>query len=326
MTASRRAAAASMVAVLVVCGLYAVRPPAKGREFFVDHVINRQTVDAMRSGEGYYEAMDDALREHVGPASSVRAFRMPTAFLVWRWLPGAHARWLVYVAMVLVVCACLVSATTAPWIVPGVALHLLRFGRPHDAAGWIDQYLLVELWTLPAIAGAFLAWRRGRPALAAVLAVVATAVRELAALLVVGLVIGAVFRSSRRRPAVVAVAAVVVLVVAHAVFAGPQLADRGTEAPLLGTGGLDRVFTMAGVGLPRPDVVGGIVWVVALWWVFHDHDLRPFLAPLLLLPAIGLFVGRDYWGLLVVPLELVAAGEVAAMLAARVAARPIRAR
>ena len=81
---------------------------------------------------------------------------------------------------------------------------------------------------------------------------------------------------------------------------------------------------MAGVGLPGPDVVAVLLWAIALWWVLRDRDLRSFVAPLLLLPVVGLFVGRDYWGLLVVPLELVAAGEVMTVLAARVA-RPVRA-
>lgn len=121
-----------------------------------------------------------------------------------------------------------------------------------------------------------------------------------------------------------AVAAVAAVVAGHALLAGPHLAERGTEAPLLGTGGVDRVFTMAGVGLPGPDVVAVLLWAIALWWVLRDRDLRSFVAPLLLLPVVGLFVGRDYWGLLVVPLELVAAGEVMTMLAARVA-RPVRA-
>jgi hypothetical protein len=301
---------ASLVAVVLTAALYVVAAPAAGRELFIDEVINRQTVDQMRTGDGYYEAMEGALRRNVGPASSVRAFRTPFAFLAWRWLPGAGGRWLAYVAVVVLVCGLLVSTTNAPWVAPIVALYLLRFGRPHYASGWIDQYLLVELWALPAVVGAIVAWRVGRTGVATGLAVVASAVRELAVLLVIGAVISAVLRRTPWRPAIVATATMALIFGVHGWLTSPHLADRGAEAALLGTGGIDRVFTMAAVGLPRPNLVGPLLWGVSWWWLIRQRDVRLFAAPLLALPLIGLFVGRDYWGLLVVPLELLAAGEM----------------
>ena len=49
----------AVVAVtLALCGVYAVLPPAHGAEHFVDQVINRETVESMRAGAGYYPAMD----------------------------------------------------------------------------------------------------------------------------------------------------------------------------------------------------------------------------------------------------------------------------
>ena len=53
---------AAVVLTLAICVMYAVLPPARGEEHFVDQVINRETVESMRSGAGYYPAMDRALR------------------------------------------------------------------------------------------------------------------------------------------------------------------------------------------------------------------------------------------------------------------------
>src|SRR5438132_14310801 len=78
-------------ALLALCALYVVLPPARGQERFVDQVINRETVQSMRHGTGYYPAMDRALRHHGGPVSSVRAFRLPSIFLLWRPRPGGRA-------------------------------------------------------------------------------------------------------------------------------------------------------------------------------------------------------------------------------------------
>src|SRR5439155_8582566 len=93
----RRGAAAVTIAL---CAMYAVLPPARGAERFVDQVINRETVDAMRAGSGYYPAMDHALRRHGGSVSSVRAIRLPEVFLIWRLMPGPRAVWLLFVGLV----------------------------------------------------------------------------------------------------------------------------------------------------------------------------------------------------------------------------------
>ena len=146
----RRAAA---VLTLALCAMYAVLPPARGEEHFVDQVINRETVESMRSGAGYYPAMDRALRRHGGAVSSVRALRLPAPFLLWRVLPGPRAVWLLFVGLVAVTALLLLDVTSAALIAPLVAWYLLNAARPHIGGAWVDQDLIVELWVVPAAAG-----------------------------------------------------------------------------------------------------------------------------------------------------------------------------
>src|SRR6266849_11061925 len=92
-----------MVAATLVLALsvgYAVVAPGRANETFVDQVISRQTTEHMRAGAGYYPSMDRALRANNGAASSVRAFREPTIFLLWRLLPSQSFVWWAFFAMV----------------------------------------------------------------------------------------------------------------------------------------------------------------------------------------------------------------------------------
>src|SRR5439155_16099441 len=92
--------AVAVTLVLALCALYAIAAPARGQEHFVDEAINRVTVEHMRHGANYYDAMDDSLRRYNGPAGSVRAYRLPTPFLLWRALGSVRAIWLFYVLLV----------------------------------------------------------------------------------------------------------------------------------------------------------------------------------------------------------------------------------
>jgi len=305
-------------AALALCAVYAVLPPARGHESFVDQVINRETVDAMRHGRGYYPAMDQALRRHGGAVSSVRAFREPPVFLLWRLLPGPRAVWLLYVGLVAVTAFLLLDLTTAPWIVPLVAWYLLNAARPHVAGVWFDQDLIVELWVVPAVAGLLWAWRRGRWVLAAVLAALAFLVRELAAGLLAGGLLAAEVLRRPRRPWLVAIAAAIVGYGVHSLLTGPHLVAHGHEISLLGTGGLDRVGTMMVVGLRHPLVLGPPLWALAAWRVASDRALRLLVPFYVTLPLTGLLVGRDYWGYLVVPFVILWAGETVARVVTKV--------
>jgi len=309
---ARRAAG---VVVLVLCALYAVLPPARGQERFVDQVINRETVQSMRAGAGYYPAMDKALRHHGGPVSSVRGFRMPTIFLLWRVLPGPRAVWLLFVGLVAVTAFLFLDVTSAPVIVPFVAWYMLNAARPHIGGAWVDQDLIVELWVVPFAAGVLWLWRRTRWGPAAALTAVATIVRELAAGLVAGGLLAAQVLRRPRWPWLVAAGAVVAGFAIHSTLASSHLVAHGSEIALLGTGGPDRVATMMGVGLRHPLILGPLVWVLAVGRLATDRELRLLFLFYVTLPLTGFLVGRDYWGFMVVPFSILWAGEAVVMTA-----------
>jgi len=304
--------------VLALCALYAIAAPARGQEHFVDEAINRVTVEHMRHGANYYDAMDDSLRRYNGPAGSVRAYRLPTPFLLWRALGSVRAIWLFYVLLVAISAFVLVRLTSAPLSVPLIAWYMLHAARPHDAGGFIDQYLIVELWVVPFVAAALLATVRRNWATAAGLAVVATSFRELAGLLLLaGLAAALLFRRSSA-PWLAAIALSVAAFLVHSALVHPHLVRHGTEIALLGTGGPRRVLTMMGVGLPHGTVVGPVLWLFAIGRLSTDRELAVRFGPYLALPLVGFAVGRDYWGFLVVPFALLWAVEGAAIAVDRI--------
>jgi hypothetical protein len=317
LTAQRPLVAAAVALSLAICAVYAIAAPARGQEYFVDQAINRVTVEHMRDGDGYYRAMDRALRQYNGPAGSARAFRLPTPFLIWRLLGSPRAIWLAYVLLVGATARVLASATDAPLVVPLVAWYLLRAARPHNAGGFVDQYLIVELWTVPFIAGAIAASLRRRWWAAAALALVATSIRELAALLILGGLLAALAFRLPRRPWLAAIGAAAGILAAHVALVQSHLVAHGSEIALLGTGGVRRVFTMMGVGLPHGTVVGPVLWLLAAVRLAADRERALRYGLFLALPIVGLAVGRDYWGFLVVPFMIIWAAEGLRLVARR---------
>lgn len=308
-TPHHRLAATLVVAVCLFWGLGA---PAVAGERFVDQIIYRQTTESMRQGDGYYAAMDKALRAHPdtnGPATSTRAFRFPTVFLLWRLLPSQGWVWALFVALVAATAFAVLGLTTWPFVAPLFAAYVLRLARPYSfgAGTWLDQYLVVELWALPLIVASIAAWRRERRWVSAVgFALAAVLVRELVAGLLVG---GLVVAWRHRRPVwpwVVAMAAAAVMWVAHDRWANGYLVAGGREAELIGSGQPPWTVTaMMATGLPIPLVVGPALWWLTmrrLWRV--DRELLGYLSLLLALPFTGLVIGRNYWGFLVAPLLL----------------------
>jgi hypothetical protein len=268
----------------------------------IDHHINLRTVALMRHGLGYYDAMNRAMRE-VGhaPVDEVRAFRMPTVFLVWRWLPDERAIWIVFVALVVLTATMTFRLTRFEFVAPALALVLLATGKLRTGSGWLDQFAVVELWVAPASVGALLAWKREKRALAAWLAFLAFAIRELAGgMLIVGLIVSLQSRRARTHW-IAACAAASVVYLAHGNLAGPHLVahGKGVELPLLGTGGAGAVVAMMGFGLPLGVLVGPVLWSAA---VYRCCTLRSYLAlGLLAVPLSGVLVSRPYWGLVSVP-------------------------
>jgi hypothetical protein len=316
-----RAVAVALVA-LASGGALALGP-ANGRPF-VDHAVYLRTVSAMRGGAAYYPAMDGALRDVIGPAGTVRAFRLPTVFWAWAQLPGRTWIWVGFVA----VCALtgLLAVRLGRHALAGplvtVALLAAGFGLPLPGRGGrVDQWTLVEIWVAPLVVGTALAWSRRRDGLAALLAAAAFCVRETTGLLLVGGLLAAWRTGRRRTPWIVGLLAAGAVTLLHAHAAGPFLAGPGSgaETPLLGTGRPWFVPTMTGAGLPLGVVLGPVLWVAAVAHARHGpgHEDRAVGALHLWLPLLGLVLRRDYWGLLVLPLVLVwGVDEIAARVEA----------
>ena len=294
-----------VLALTLAC---AVALPSRSNETFVDQAINRQTIQHMRAGSGYYAAMARSLSDNRESASSVRAFREPTLFLFWRALPSQTWVWWAFCAMVAAVGLILLRATSAPLVVPLVVLYLLRVGRPIHDGVLFDQYLITELWVALPVAALVLARSRRREGWAALAGFVATVTRETAVVLLIGGLIAAVAGRRRIRPWLTALVALLPAAVAHAALASRHLVAHGSQARLLGTGGVGRVVSMGAVGLPD-HAVALALWVLALLRLARDRDLALQMSGLVALPLLGLMVGRDYWGFLVVPFIVLWAGE-----------------
>ncbi len=263
----------------------------------IDSVVDERTVQFMRGGADYWHAMDRALRSVYGPASTIRAFRMPTIFVVWRELPDA-TWWPLYVAMAAGCGYLALRLSGRQWALPAVTALMLAYGR---GPGY-QQYMLVEPWAVPAVLGCLLAVRRERWATAALLGLLAALVREQAVLL---LVAGCAVAAIRRLPWR-SWAAATGIWVAAATFqyleVRPLLVAHGTETPLSGADhGLLSVVRMGAFGLPLRGLLFPVLYGLAVWSLRRGVAAWPVLAAWLAAPLTGLLVSRAYWGMLTVP-------------------------
>jgi hypothetical protein len=147
------------------------------------------------------------------------------------------------------------------------------------------------------------------PRLMAASAVIATLIRELSVPLVLGGLLGALVRRRHVRVWLAATVSLMLFAVPHAILALGYTSTRGTEAKLNGTGGIDRMISMASVGLPVPKLLVAALWVVALCRLAADKELLMLVGGYVAIPLVGLAVGRDYWGFLVVPFVILWAAE-----------------
>lgn len=282
-----------------------------GPQGHADHFTYRRTVAYMQDGRGYYDAMQQAFADIDTTLGHARAYRMPTAFWIWRWIPED----LLYVAFLAVVVvgttALLVRLTEHPWAVLPVPLYLLHAGRL-EGGGVTELWLLVEFWSVPALVAGVLAWERGRDGLSAGCFLFAALLREVSVpILGMGLVL-AHLRGRDRRPWLASLLAFAVAFGVHLTVAGNRIEPPGNDAVLWGTGDPPgTIVHLATYLLPGPAVLWLAAWVLAIWQA-HRRDLLLLLAPVLGLPALGLFVDRPYWGLVVVPFVLWLAGEAVA--------------
>jgi hypothetical protein len=247
----------------------------------------RLTVQRMQEGEGYYEAMSSSL---LRPPSNVRSLRLPTIFVLWRFIGLSWPLTLV----VIVVSGLLIARLADPIIGFLAVLWLALTAYSFVNEMWTE----VEFWALPLVLGSILAIRRDRWTLAACLMLAAACIRELAApCLLMGIFVA--HRADRPvRPWALCLAAWVVYYALHMVMAAPWLDPTGSEFPLIGTGGLRGFLIMsgAGLGLIGPVVVGAGIWRSRLrsecWLVL----------PLVVgIPLAGFFVWRLYWPILCFP-------------------------
>lgn len=302
--AARRAVVACAAALSVV---YALVTPA-GDRGHADHFTYLRTIRYMQDGDGYYDAMRQAFLDIDTVLGHARAYRMPSAFLVWRWIPEEVLFGAFLLVVVVGATALFARLTPNPWLALPVTVYLLMTGRM-PGGDITEAWLLVEYWSIPFLVGGVLAWQQRRDGLSAGLFCAAALLREVSApVLVLGLV--AAYRAGRPlRPWLVGLGVFFAGFAVNLRIAQGLIDPPGNDAVLWGTGTPPgSIVDMATWMLPGPAVIWLALWAAAIWQA-HRRDLLLLLAPILGLPFLGLFVDRPYWGLVVVPFILVLGGE-----------------
>lgn len=264
---------------------------ARGTTEDIDQRVFESVLVHMQGGHGYYDSFAEALREKsgVGP-SQVRSVRTPVVSTLLAPFPRSAWRWL---AAVPALAICLTSAALA-------GPHLLARRIAAGLAGlWMVTdlpllYLHAELWGAPLVLGSALLLRDKRHALAATLAAVAAATRELYVLpLIVGLAL-----ARRRRPWLVALVLVGIAGLLHTVWATRVLDPHGFEPPI---GARERSSIYLGPGSTLPAELTGVVLLVAatVGCIMRRSDpayrfLIGGVGPLIVGTALS---GRAYWSL-----------------------------
>jgi hypothetical protein len=288
--------------------LYGVAVPQRGTYGHFDHFAFQKTVELMDHGENYYDAFRDAFGVERDPPSEARDFRPPLPFLVWRALPY-HQLYNGYLVLVVgVTSLILLFAARYPIAVVPVTLFLLIAGRI-PGSPTTEEWLLAEVWTVPLIAGSLLAWKYRRWWWAAALAALAALTRELTfPVLVMGLVL-AHRRGLPRKPWLVCGGATIAALVAHFAIAAHHTVATGQEAKFFGSGeGLTSILHMVDWVLPNPEVLGLLLWVIALVYLTR-HSEYWLLWPIMLVPLAGFVANRPYWGLMFEPFMVLFAAE-----------------
>jgi hypothetical protein len=297
-----------VIIVLIALGFgWALRDAATNE--MIDHRLFSETVAEMRSGAGYYEAMETAFSRVYGPervdvTESVFGFRPPTVFVLWRLLPpgGIWAAFVVASAI-----SGVLASVLARFPLSGVlvTVYLLTLGLFSSDGDWTAQFLATELWVVPVMLGAMLAVKDERWWLAVGLAFVAFAIRETTApLLVIGLLV-AILGYVPWRPWFIAVLVAAGFYWMHAALASGFI-DPEAGAPLPTGGEIPgSTLRIMGMGLPAGLVAGPVLWVLAVKHVLSMQENRLLMSAYLWLPLVGLALERHYWGIIVVPFTLI---------------------
>lgn len=289
----------ALVAVFAICGLALMLDGGPGDDPhspYAEHRLYQETVERMQGGTGYYQAMDEAMRSSCitsdsrscfGPVETARAFRTPTLFVAWRF---GFPQWPGFVLLVLA--AGIAASLMAPLAGPPVVLSLL-------ALGW-SRYTLPEAWAAALIVLAIFAYSRRRYWLAALLALLAVCIRELALPFIFGGLLAARRRDEPYLPWMVALVGSAMFLLWHMHAASLLLVGHGNEAPLLASGRPDQFVAMLAYGTGHA-LLGLVLWVGAAVFLIRDQRFADLLLPLIPFPLLGLFVARPYWAAIVVP-------------------------
>ena len=298
--------------VVAITAVLAVGSAVRTPRLKNDPLVYLGALHRMRGGQGYYRALDAAMREgRIGPVETVRAFRLPTAFLLWRWLPTDHLVWVGFLVLVVAATAAMAWTVREPLCALLFAGYLIVVGT--------DGYSAPELWAAPLIAIGFALAMRGRTLTAVAVLLVASSMRELAILALIGVVLDGWGRPAVRRAALGGCSLLAVGALLHARGVRPYLVPQGQglEAHLLGSARLPQsLLRMSGAWLPAAMVLGPILVVLAVRWV-RTHCRGRMVLPHLALLLTGLAVHRPEWGLLIVPFTLCwGVDELAALVSA----------
>ncbi len=301
-----------LVATGVLLGSYVGET---SRKVDIDEELFRSTLVHMREGDGYYEASEKALVEKSGaPPSQVRSVRTPVVAMLLRPFPPVAWRWL---AMVPAIALCLAAAAVAG---PDLVARRTAAGL---AALWMVVslpllYLHQELWGAALLAFGALQLRQGRDGRAALLCLLATAVRELFG---VSLLVGLVVRRDRR-PWAVALVAAVAGAALHARWAQEVVDPAGFDPPLRATESYLSYVSPGTGGVAQAVGLALLLAAAVGFWRRRDLPDQAFLIlvaiPVVLATAL---TGRIYWSL-----TWCAVTSAAAAITIRAAAAAVRPR
>ncbi len=265
----------------------------------IDPVVYHRLITAMRDGGGFYRSIDEQFRAHgMGPVDSVLAIRSPLGFWLLTLAGSDLAAWIL-----------LVVAATGAAVLMARVLH-----RPLYAALIVVFFVMVGqvAWTAPELWASILVVAAVALALderwlsAVVLATVATSLRELAVLVLVGLVLSRLRHGRAIAAPIAGLALATVFYLVHWDQVRPFLvrAGDGRQANLLGTGSLPGgALAMMSTWIPAGVIVGPLLFLAALAWA-HRREKLLLLVPVLGLVSTGVLVDRPEWATFVVPFTL----------------------
>mgnify|MGYP006924546466 CR=1 FL=1 len=265
----------------------------------IDPFVYHRVVQSMSGGLEFYPSLDEVFRAYgMGPVDSVLAVRSPLGFWFLALIGNDNVTWLLMLAAATV--AALLLARTLHN--PVLAITVILFFESVGQVAWTAPELWASILVVAAVGLAL--DEQWIPA--AVTATIATSVRELAVLVLVGIAVSQ-RRSGRSVVApVVGLGVVTAFYLAHWTRASSYLVPvgEGRQADLFGTGSFPSgVLAMMSTWLPGGVVVGVILFAATLAWA-HRRDRLALLAPVLALVLAGVLVDRPEWATFVIPLTL----------------------